>query len=297
MDSEPLILKALALIALACLAAPGWTQIAKKEQPIQDALGWLRPKPDTLVRLVGYEKFPNRRVDLVSNAFFRWNPMSTGGVVQAEIQDYVNGAPARRLCADGRTVWSYSFAQNAYSASRYGAYGGPPPEGYRSTLMDRMTMDAEGNSAYLIRFLREIFAGDSAQYRTWFPGATVTLVMTDAVALTLGYQTLNYGQPAKDPVSGRWYTPGDQDFYVLYTFAYQPERSCAFHFIPPIDLGKPWRIGEIYYADSQRAGNQVTRYTDWIATVYSDPHDFPVKTNFVFVPPTNATPIAGKHGG
>lgn len=257
------------------VGASAFGQISENEQVIQGALAQLRAKPEIMVELVGFEKLGTRTTSLYSNAFFKWDPLQKNGISKAEINDFVDSQHSKRIVADGTILWSYDFGRNTYSTYKYGAFNGPLPENSRADMLNELTTSAQGPSVFVSRLLRETFAGDNAQYRTWMPGAQISVVTTGSV---------------KDPVNpDRVYYAGDFDNYVIYWYGTRLKRSAAFHLTRKAQ-DQPWQLAEIYYSDVEPLPGSRSRWVDWGISVHTDA--LPASTNYVFVPPATARAIA-----
>lgn len=162
-------------LAAAAFAASAHAQ-SGDEARIQAALAALREEPEIMIQLDGTEKLGTRTSTTAINAFYKWNPLtpSKTDTVRVDLQEWVNLALTRRICGDGVTLWAHDFQRNAYTSSRYGAYSGAQPEGMRTTLLQELGRASQGQAAHVARLLREVFSGDGAQYRSWYPGAKVT---------------------------------------------------------------------------------------------------------------------------
>ncbi len=275
----------------------GQTYLSVNEKAIQSALVNLRtdmtilqaPK-QMMLELTGTETLGPRVNNLYSNAYFSWDPTAPNAFAKAEINDYVNNAHTRRIAADGTTIWAYSFPQNAYTSFRYGTYSGTPPTDFRINMFSELMRASEGPAVFLARLLRETYSGytndqsklgntfDTANYTTWLPGATVSVVtggasMQDPVAKNRTYQSV----------------PGGLDEFVVYTYAQRPQRSAAFHLTVNSTVGG-WNLSEVYYADEKYLNPSTPRLLDWKITVYTG--TLPSTTNFVFIPPAKARAIA-----
>ncbi|HWA83368.1 MAG TPA: hypothetical protein VG820_08050 [Fimbriimonadaceae bacterium] len=272
---------AIALLAVA--AGSAYAQLNPDEKNIGAAFSLLRQNGEIMLELNGTEQVGARTTNLYSNAYFKWDSLNPDSFAKSEINDFVNNVHTHRIVGDGQTLWSYDFNQNAYSAFHYGAYSGPPPEGFRLNLLQEMTSASKGQTVVLARMLREIFGGVTAQYTTWLPMATVTWVGKGTTTESL-----------KDPIANRTYVASDQDAFVVYTYATRPQRSASFH-LTRADLTQPWSLSEIYYADLQRINASNSRFVDWTITVHTSA--FPFEATYIFKPPTTARPIANVKGG
>jgi hypothetical protein len=142
-------------------------------------------------------------------------------------------------------------------------------------MLNELGATTQGPSVFLARLLREVYAGDVAQYRTWMPGAQV-------MTLTSGSK--------KDPVNPeRTYFASPNDCYVIYWYGSRITRSAAFHLVLNAKTGL-WQLSEIYYSDKQDMASSSVRWVDWAITVYTD--SLPKSTDYVFIPPRNSRGIA-----
>ncbi|HVT13378.1 MAG TPA: hypothetical protein VHE55_14015 [Fimbriimonadaceae bacterium] len=272
---------AIALLAVA--AGSAYAQLTPDEKNIGAAFALLRQNNEIMLELNGAEQYGARTTNLYSNAYFKWDPLNPDSFAKSEINDFVNNVHTHRIVGDGQTLWSYDFNQNTYSAFHYGSYSGPPPEGFRTNLLQEMASASKGQTIFLARMLREVFGGVVATYTTWLPMATITYVGKGTTTESM-----------KDPVANRTYVASDVDAFVVYTYPTRPQRSAAFHLTRP-DQTQPWAISEIYYADLQRISASTSRYVDWTITVHTTA--FPFAATYIFKPPTTARPIANVKGG
>jgi hypothetical protein len=276
-------MKVVAVALFAAAITSAFAQITAEEKSILSGFTSLRAEKEIMLELDGTDKFGAKTSVLYSNAFFNWDPLKPDSFAKVEVNDYLNGNHTHRIVGDGTTLWGYDFTKNAYTSFRYGAYSGTLAPDFRANMLQELTTNSRGTTVFMSRMLREVFSGDIAQYRTWFPGAQITLL------------TKTSSPPVMtDPVDqNRSYVADDLNLYVIYTYTPRTQRSSAFHFSRP-DLNSPWSLSEIYYADSQTAGSSVVRFVDWRITVHTGV--LPLSTNYVFVPPTNARAIANVKG-
>lgn len=279
-------MRALAVSLVALFAGSALAQLAPAEQGIQDAFASIRASQEVMLVLDGVDRIGTRANSLYSTAFFLWDPIvatTTHKLAKTDVNDYVNNVHTHRIAGDGMTLWSYDYGKNAYTSFRYGAYAGAQSTDFRMNLLQEATASSRGPTVFLARMLREIFAGDVAQYSSWLPMASVTVVSTTSGTASLA-----------DPiVSTRSYDSNDLNYYVVYTYASRPRRSAAFHFVRT-DLAAPWTLQEIYYADSLQLNASTPRLVDWRISVYTG--ILPASTNYVFVPPASARAISNVRG-
>lgn len=260
------------------LAGSAFGQLTLDDQNVQNAFAQLRSESMIMLSLDGTDQIGSHTNVLYSNAFFQWDPLATNPVAKAEINDYLNGAHTHRIVADGTNLWGYDFRQNTYTSYRYGPYAGALPPGYRSTMFQEFTASTQGPAVFLARLLREVYSGSYAQFTAWLPMSSSTVVSKAGKVTSM-----------VDPIDqNRTYTGDDLNYYVVYTYATRPLRSCAFH-LSRTDLSSPWRLSEIYYADAINLNASNPRVVDWRITVSTG--ILPLSTNFVFIPPTTAKAI------
>ncbi len=264
-------------VSCAALAALACAQISTKEQAIQDAFASLRSADSLVLQLQGSDKQGSRNDSLDTTVFWSWDSALDKF---AKIDVWVNQNSARmaRLCGDGITFWALDFRQNAYNSTRYGTYNAAPPTGFRSNLLQAVTNSSRGTTTWATRMLREIFSGTGAEYRTWLPGARITLLSTDPGADQLSMI---------DPVANRTYTASNTEKFIVYSYDTGLRRSAAFHF-SRTDTASPYELTEVYVADQRTAGS-TSRLIDF--SIQVNPA-LATTTNYVFVPPTTARAIA-----
>ncbi len=268
---------------ISSLVALGFTafaaaQIAPAEMPIQDSMARLRAQPKMILQLDGTDNHAGRIKTFSSTSFFEWDPLASNSKVFADIFEFADGFPSRRITGNGDTVFAYTNADNTYTSTIYGSEMNPQPRDAKGVMLLALVTEARGTSIYVVRFLKEIFGGDSASYHTWLPGAQV--------------QTISAGTVVKDKISGRVYAPGGDDFYILYLFEERLKRSCAFH-LARVDATKPFEISEVIYTDIQKMGSS-ERILSWTMTV--NPLTT-ATTNYTFIPPRTARAIANRRPG
>ncbi|MER3495629.1 MAG: hypothetical protein C4320_01680 [Armatimonadota bacterium] len=84
---------------------------------------------------------------------------------RVEIFQYKNGNPDRRLVSNGRTVWSYAFANNTYTAIRV-------PSGSSSNaarVQEALATLVQGPAQDALRLAREV---SQRTFRPWIPGVS-----------------------------------------------------------------------------------------------------------------------------
>jgi len=293
-------LKVFALLFTVLAVSASWGQeltypwLTVDEQGIGAAFTQLRSQKEILLVLNGVDQFGPKTTALSSNAFFLWDPLNQS-FAKAEINDYVNNVHTNRIVGDGTTLWSYSFTRNTYSSFVYGSFSGQPVPGFRGNMLKELTSASQGQTVFLARMLSQVFADTPAlqsglggaglaTYTDWFAGATITTVAEGGAVSKMD-----------DPVDpNRTYVADNLDYYVVYTYKIRPQRCAAFHFTRT-DVNQPWVLSDINYADLQYINPSTPRLVDWTITVYSA--NFPVTTNFVFIPPASAKAIANVKGG
>lgn len=273
----------IAIALLATTAGSAVAQIDSVEKPIQTAFSSLRGLSQVMVELNGTDQFGSRTNVLYSNAYYAWNPSLPDALARAEINDTLNNAKTRRIAGDGTVLWAYDFYRNIYTSYKYGAYTGAQPKDYRTNLFDQLNASAQGPSVFLSRFLREVYAGDFAQYRTWLPMSTITEVSMTSGTLTMA-----------DPVNpNRMYVADNLNMYVVYSYKTRPTRSGAFHLTRP-DTTTQWGLSEFFYSDRQQINVSNVRWIDWTMTINTGPYQW--FTDFSFMPPKTARAVASLRG-
>lgn len=266
------------LLASVWLATAAYAQTTLVEKPIQDAMTLLRASDTMIITLDGSDVVGPRTTSLSSTAFWQWNSLDPLGKMYADIFEFTNGSPSRRVTANGVTVFGYTNSTNSYTSNAYGLETNPQPSDFKQNLMQALATESQGTTVFVTRFLREVFGGDVATYRTWLPGATPVGIYN--------------GMVQDDPVSNRKYAPGQDDFYIWYSYPNRMMRSNAFHLVRK-DATSPFEIKEIFYTDLSKVGN-MQRVVDWTMNIN------PVitsTTNYKFVPPPTARAISNRRTG
>lgn len=267
----------LTILSIAC-AAVACAQLNPTELPIQDSMTRLRAQDQMVLQLDGSDVLGTKTTLLSTTAFWTWNSLDLTAPMYADIFEFTDGKASRRIVADGVTVFGYTNRTNSFTSNNYGAEIAPQPADFQQTLMKALSTEAQGTTVFIARFLREIYGGTVSRYSTWMPGAVIEGVYN--------------GSSKVDPITGETYSPGANDFYVVYTYPDRIMRSAAFHLVRN-DSSSPFDIAQIYYNDAGKF-NGTQRLISWTLTVNALTA---ATTNFKFVPPVSARAIATRRGG
>lgn len=235
-------------------ATPALAQLQPEEAPIQSGLEQLRTKRTVSLNLSGTETYNETVVPFEFDVVWNWDPASPTTPANVRMFYFYNTVPIADIVGDGTTLWAWNHRRREYSATRYGAYNGAAPEGHMATLMQSLNSLTTAYPNTAARFLKEIFAGSNAQYRTWLPGATVVA----------GEGSVNYsvGDPAR--------------------------RSIEFRYVVEDGLT---RLTEVQYFDTRQIGSR-ERTIRWTMTINGA--DVPMDpSEFTFQPPAGSRPIVG----
>ena len=231
----------------------------------------------------------------------------TTAQVLLEDYDTTSGGAFLENCyvGDGKTLWVYDTARQTYSASFYSYYGSEPPAGYSGSdatrLLSNLYAVVKGQSAYLVRLLRDINPGIPWIYSDPTTGVKTSYTF-DPSYETWAPRYLAWQPPTTPPtldpiIPSRSYADVGSEIYVLYNnFDFlgrpiaDPTRSVAFQlnnsnpeYDPPI-----WNLTSISFADEG-----VNRLTNWTMQV-TNPASPPTgpQTYPVILPPQK-NPVTG----
>jgi hypothetical protein len=272
--------RTLAAISCAALAASVWAQ-SDDVVRIQAGYQNLRAFPALQLRVDASHQMGDTNTSL--GADIQWESSQTASgkpIYKFDAHDFLNGREILRTVADGTTLWALDRSRNEYRAHNYGAYAAQTPADYRLDLLQHYNSFSRTPANYAARLLREIYGDDTANYRTWAAGATVTV--------------LTAGQPSKtDAISGRVYNPSPVMDYIIYELGSPVSRSVAFErtLTTMPDSTQQWVVSNVYLNETGKVKSE-----DRTLQVILTPTGLssaPAPSAFQFAPPPGATPVEG----
>lgn len=246
--------KSVLLTGLLLSACSAFGQIKPVEQPIQQGFETLRAHPGLQITLDGTQQIGNDQTTFRTVTYWYQDVENGRPMAKVEMIGYVNSNATFIMVGDGVTLYTYDMVRNEYASSRYGTYSGNQPQDYVNALLESMRSIIKGQTAYPVRLLLEVYAGEAARYTTWLPGGSIEDTGT-AIRYSLG-----------NPVTR------------TLTFSY--------NFVAPYqNITQISYFDEVYFAS-------IARDINWTITPLSS-DTAPTGANFQFVPPNNATAVAG----
>ena len=224
------------------------------ESRIYDAFVRLRANDSLYLQMTGSTAYGNSASPFQNTLLWEQKtlPMQSSKV---QLSEYSGSTLQRRIVGDGNTLWSYDLNRKEFSATIYGNFSETQGQNYNRDLLGQLNSAGRGQSAYLIRLVREAYqpSGDST-YRRWAPGYEPTLLTV----------------PTKDPITQHPYTPILGRDYIAYgTTNLNTKRSLVFELSQDPNTLE-WDLLNIYYADKS-GSNSAPKWTYWVMQIVSNP--------------------------
>jgi len=269
-------MKAALAALLACASALTLAQTDDVNR-INTAYGNLRQFPGIDLQVWGTQKIGGQNTDLGALIEWPWDEANPQPMQKITVREYRNGGLINKTVGDGTTLWSLNLLKNEYVAHNYGTYNGAEPDEYRLDLIQHFNALSHVPANYAARLLREMYGATDPAFRSWVPGATVTVVN-------------DTGTPKTDPVTNRVYTPvPNSKDYVMYELSGPVNRSVVFERTMQTmpDGSQGWCLSDVYVGEASPSTSlDLDLTTTALTTAPSD-------SDFAFIPPIGAKPIEG----
>lgn len=140
-----------------------------------------------------------------------------------------------RIVGDGKTLYRYDIPRREVTSTTYGYYGNVEPANYVGSdapkLFSQLRAETPGVASYAVRLLAEMNPAGldfSPRFADWLPGRA--RYSFDEVPLPIRHAANPIeAETVTDPVTGRIYVRGD-DEYVFYGLdRLDTDRSISFH--------------------------------------------------------------------
>lgn len=192
----------------------------------------------------------------------KWSNSIESGreVVRAEIVVWTDGIRRQRVVSDGRTVWSYDYRRNSYSALPVDRTTGAQANTYRLNIEGALSEAVGGPTADLVRLAREIAGGGVATHRAWIPGVRPV--------------------PGKKAWQGRW---------AIYDLPTGQPKNVTFEIAD--DEGEAW-FTRVRRTGSTKVGREWRTIDETIEPLAEEA--LPTSAAFIFVPPRNAVSVPAR---
>lgn len=252
------------------------------EEAVQSAFENLRMSTTAWVRLESEETVRNQRTARVHDLFWVQGFNSDGQLeIKAEIVEYADGSPVRRIVADGQILWDYDIRRNTYSAADYRGSGPEARAGYASRVLQGLARVQDTRSAALVRLIGEVWGGATSRFRPWVLTEANNRALIDGPAwMTDPMSPDLILSPKLGESVAVWWSPGSNG---------TARRAISFSMF--VDDSGNRTLNGVHFRD--RISND--RSLTWTMTVH--PSFLPASANFVFVPPANAKPIVANRPG
>ncbi len=206
--------------------------------------------------------------------------VSAGELIRSELTLYRGTTLIQRTVADGRRVWSYDPAQNAYSANAYNTDQGANTANYRTNFTNTFKETATGAPLTLITLMDQASITGTARVKDWLGG--------------IQFQGLNWTKPG-DPLNldgaGNPIIPPPHQYDTVWQKLPDSSRFVQFE-TETFDAGVTWNLDSVQIHKQDKLGAS-TKVSDTYLTVPKDKFGNPMvearnSTAFVFVPPNQS---------
>lgn len=270
------LLSALALTTLALAgSASGQTTVSTgPEILVREAYENQRTNADLMVEMRSTDTIGSVSVPIHAILYWRLSTDSRTNLTsraQAELDIYqtTNSGDSliMRIVGDGVSLYRYDVARREMSATTYGFYGTTPPGNYSGSdapkLLAQLRTATPGLTAYLVRLLDELNPagvnyGD--RYADWLPGHPNLLF--DSVPEPIRQVSgVREADTVHDPITGRTFVRGDDEWMFEGMDSTSTERTVAFHMVDEnehADGTTPkWIVQTVNVAQRSRTGRVV----------------------------------------
>ncbi len=208
----------------------------------------------------------------------------TGELIKSELTLYLGTNLIQRSVADGRRVWSFDPAQNAYSVNAYNTDQGTNTAHYRENFIGTFKETAQGTPLLLVTLMDQASITGTARVKDWLGG--------------IKFEGLNWVKP-KDPLN---YVGGDVNGVPLdppphqYDTIWQklPDNSRYVQFeTETFNAGFNWALNSVQIHRQDKVGASI-KVSDTFLTVPMDTTTgLPMSEvrnsgAFVFIPPARS---------
>lgn len=207
-----------------------------------------------------------------------------GELIKSELTLYLGTNLIQRSVADGRRVWSFDPAQNAYSVNAYNTDQGTNTAHYRENFIGTFKETAQGTPLLLVTLMDQASITGTARVKDWLGG--------------IKFEGLNWVKP-KDPLN---YVGGDVNGVPLdppphqYDTIWQklPDNSRYVQFeTETFNAGFNWALNSVQIHRQDKVGASI-KVSDTFLTVPMDTTTgLPMSEvrnsgAFVFIPPARS---------
>lgn len=198
-----------------------------------------------------------------TQATAKWNnSIETGrDVLRAEIMIWKDGVRQQRVVSDGKTVWSYDFGRNTYSALPVDRRTGAQANTYRLNVEGALSEAVGGPAADIVRLVREIAGGGVSTHRAWVPGVRAV--------------------PGSEPWQARW---------AIYDLPTGQPKRVTFELSEDAE-GNVW-FDRLVRTGSTKVGREWRSIESVISPLAEEA--LPTSAAFVFIPPRNAVSVPAR---
>lgn len=157
--------------AFACGQTPG--------DALTSAFAKIRAKPAVTLRAIGSEVKGGVQHTLEVDGCSDIDLIAPRARIK--VTSFYDGQFRYGWAADGVQLFHYDPVRNEYSAVIYGSFSGKTPDRLVDSVLQSMVALSKGQAILPIRFLRDVYAGDTLTYKTWIADADPVEIATDTV--------------------------------------------------------------------------------------------------------------------
>lgn len=195
----------------------------------------------------------------------------TSELLKSELTLYMGTNLVQRTVADGKKVWSYDPAQNAYSVNAYNVESGTNSPRYRPDFVNLFKQTVIGSPLNLMTLMDQASITGTARVKDWLGGLPFE-----------GQQVIDANDPTHI-TNLIWQKLPDNSRFVQFN-------------TETFDTGTTWTLNSVQIHRQDKVGASV-KVSDTYLTPAKDANNIPLSytkssADFIFVPPVRSKVLA-----